>query len=562
MTAAVHRAASSSLTVRCIFLCACPTLGLEVFINEVAFDGQRNRALAQRIDVELAGPAGPALAGHTLRLLDAATGFMYHNRSLDALVLPDQHEGYGAAALRLPLRGALAIALVDRSATVRQLLSCTSAASFAFNVVGHNAIADNVCDQLVDTHRAASIALVGSGSRLANFSWHVQVKASLGWINPGQRLQDEQLNARSTFAGQSSARRLKRKKRGPCWEERDEKKDYQRCLRRHGIEPPSLPPGHPPIPPATPLLPPPQTPAPQEPPALNAVAGQADSTADSTADSSGSTAHALQSISEQSPTQQQLLLQNTVRQSGSAQSIDQPNSTQQVPGVPQPAPASDQSAPASNQTIDSAKQGTSSTHRSPRPAASAASAAPAEKPQAMKSTSGVVGSRVSQRDNPVGATQQRTNAGAVQLSEPRVDVDQDVVVDILGRLNDPEHLRDDMAPQLPTWSATPEEDEQLRDRPDATGESKQRYIGGARNLAELLLQTTPLMLGFLFTFLFLVVLLLCLCRLLASLWKSTNGSPQQLTDDPHLERSERTTTESGTRAPPDETEMQNQTARG
>eukprot|EP00965_Chrysotila_dentata_P017321 575150-Pleurochrysis_carterae.AAC.1 len=46
-----------------------------------------------------------------------------------------------------------------------------------------------------------------------------------------------------------------------------------------------------------------------------------------------------------------------------------------------------------------------------------------------------------------------------------------------------------MAPQLPTWSATPEEDEQLRDRPDATGESKQRYIGGARNLAELLLQT-------------------------------------------------------------------------
>ena len=76
--------------------------GTAVFVNELHYDNDGTDAGEF---IEIAGPAGTDLSGWSLVLYNGNGGAVYNTTDLSGVVIPDQDNGFGAAAVGYPENG-------------------------------------------------------------------------------------------------------------------------------------------------------------------------------------------------------------------------------------------------------------------------------------------------------------------------------------------------------------------------------------------------------------------------------------------------------------------------
>ena len=157
-----------------------------LWVNEVHYD---NAGADAGEFVEVAGPAGTALAGWRLVLYNGNGGAVYDDRPLAGTV-PDERAGLGAVAVSYPADGLQngpdGLALVDPAGAVVQFVSWEG----VFNAVDGPAAGLVSTDLGVEESGATpaghGLGLVGAGRRRADFAWAGPGPASPGALNAGQ----------------------------------------------------------------------------------------------------------------------------------------------------------------------------------------------------------------------------------------------------------------------------------------------------------------------------------------------------------------------------------------
>ena len=156
-----------------------------LFINELHYD---NDGTDVDEGVEVAGPAGTALAGWELVFYNGSDAEPYKTVALPDVILPDLGGGFGVAAVPVSgiQNGPDAVALVDPQGGVDRLLSYEG----SFTAVGGPADGQLSVDLGVAEARSQalglSLGLTGLGAAAADFVWSGPLAASFGAVNPGQ----------------------------------------------------------------------------------------------------------------------------------------------------------------------------------------------------------------------------------------------------------------------------------------------------------------------------------------------------------------------------------------
>lgn len=161
--------------------CATP-----VFINEFHYDN-----VGTDVDefIEIAGPAGLALAGWSLVLYNGADNRPYGSPIQLYGLFPDEVDGMGALAFAAPgiQNGSPdGIALVDDTGAVRHLVSYEGSFVAISGPATGMTLSDIGVAEGANTPIGYSLQLTGSGECMGEFIWSSPAPASPGRLNQGQ----------------------------------------------------------------------------------------------------------------------------------------------------------------------------------------------------------------------------------------------------------------------------------------------------------------------------------------------------------------------------------------
>lgn len=166
-------------------LFSCNAGATPVFVNELHYD---NSGSDTGEGVEIAGPAGTALAGWSLVFYNGGTGSSYATVALSGTI-PDQQNGFGTLFFThssIQNGAPDGLALVDASDAVQQFLS------YEGNFTASGGPADGLASSDIgvvedsSTGVGESLQLQGSGQVYEDFTWGGPLASTFGDINTNQ----------------------------------------------------------------------------------------------------------------------------------------------------------------------------------------------------------------------------------------------------------------------------------------------------------------------------------------------------------------------------------------
>lgn len=157
-----------------------------VFINEIHYD---NADADVDEGVEVAGPAGTDLAGHSIRLYNGSDGGTYGSIVHLSGLIPDQEAGFGT--LWFPIAGLQngapdGLALIDPSGVVVQFLSYEGTLTATGGPAAGMESEDIGVSEAGTEPPGQSLQLAGTGSAYEDFVWDGPMAESRGSVNPNQ----------------------------------------------------------------------------------------------------------------------------------------------------------------------------------------------------------------------------------------------------------------------------------------------------------------------------------------------------------------------------------------